>query len=468
MSQTVEVRKTVPVVADVDVLVAGGGIAGSMAALAAARDGARTAIVERFGTLGGNMGPGMFSGGTLHLAIGLPMAMPQRLTGIPGEFVDRCGGYCDGRLGHDYFRDSQVVSYVWLRLMEENNVRLFLNTFAADPIMEGRRIVGLTVENKSGTQAIRAKVVIDATGDADVAFRAGAPTDTGETYNYPGMYFAVAGVDESEYRRHLAENAQPKPEDLRWAEETFTKEMGRLVVSLNHLIPFYKAAWEAGEYRIVQRIDDLATVTVDHGLYQPTNGIVGAQLGYRSRGEKPLLSGDAAMASRLEIGGRIYIFQTAQFLRRYVPGFANSYLHMISPYFHFRGGRSVVSEYRLTKDDVKQGARFDDVIFVHFGSEVGPADRCPEGNDFPYRQLLPREVDGLLATGRSAIIQPPTMRDRWKIMLMGQASGVAAAMAAEADASPRQIDVRELQRRLHHKYHAYMGDQSRLKELGII
>ena len=474
MSATVEAKKTAPVVADVDVLVVGGGIGGPPAAIAAARNGAKAMVVERFGCLGGNMGPGMFSGGVLHLALRLPFAPLDRVKGIPGEFINRCEGYCDGQLGNDYFRDSQVVSYVWLTMMEENNVGLMLNTVATDPIMEGNRVAGLLVETKSGTQAIRAKAVIDATGDADVAFRAGAPADPDDTYMHPGMYFAVAGVDEERYLTFKSSQEEPSDADLAWQEQRMKQCRGMSKASgflqpkaLDFLRPLYRQAWEDGEYRITQCIGDLAMVTADHGLYAPRNGIVGAQVGLHPLdGGKKLHSGDAAMVNELEIGARKYIFETAQFLRRHVPGFENAHLHMISPYFHFRGGRSAVTEHVITLEDVKAGRRFDDVVFVSYGHPT--EERTGNGYDYPYRQLLPKEVEGLLMAGRSGMIQPPSNRNRWKVLLCGQAAGLAATLAARDGVTPREIDVKELQRILYHKYHTALGDEARLRELGVI
>jgi len=428
MTDTVKIVREVPVAAEVDVLVAGGGIAGCTAAVAAAREGARVMLVDRFGPLGGNMGPGMFSGGVLHLALGYPEAMVGGLQGIPGEFINRCEGYCDGKLGQDYFRDSQVVSYVWQHLMQENGVRVLLNTFAAEPILEDDRVHGLIVENKSGSQAIRAEVVIDATGDADVAARAGAEMDDGTTYNHSGMYFAIGDVDAERYLAWRAGQPAVSADDLAWMPEKFRKVFG--VRALDFLFPFYKREWQRGLYWIVQEIADGVFVTVDHGFYPPKHGLVGAQVGVSG---KPVLSGDAVLWSRLEIGVRNYIFETAKFMRRNVPGFEHSYLHMISPYFHCRGGRSVITDRPLTMDDWRQGIRLDDVVFVMYASET----------------------------------QVPTMRTRWKVFLMGQAAGVAAAQAARTKTPPRGIDVKTLQRTLLKRYQAPLGDRERLEALGL-
>ncbi len=463
MSESIQFSKQIPVVANTDVVVAGSGISGSIAALAAAREGADVILIERYGCLGGNMGPGMFSGGVVHLVLHHPNAMPEGLRGIPGEFINRCEGYAGHQLGRDYFRDSQVVSYVLFKMMEECNVQLMLNTWVCDPIMENNHIKGLFVEGKSGTQAVRAKVVIDATGDADVAARAGVPTDPNPKYNHPGMYFAIGGVDEAKYQAFLDSASEPDPEHVKWVKDAF-KDVGMGYASrLNPLLPFIRRAWSAGDYHIIKRIGDVAVITVDHGFYPPRNGIVGAQVGLWGEG---IDSGNAAQNTELERQTRIYIFETAKFMSAYVPGFQDSYLHTIAPYFHSRSGRSAVCDYVTTVEDMEEGRRLEDVVFVNYGHEQ---QKGPEtGNDFPYRQLLPKGVEGLMATGRSAVIQPPTNRSRWKMLMMGQPCGVGAALATRTGVTPRQVDVKELQKILHHKYHVPLGDEARLRELGIL
>jgi hypothetical protein len=483
VTASVEVKKSVPVIAEVDVLVAGAGHAGCTAALAAARTGARTMLVDRFGALGGGMGPGLI-GGAPNLE--LPAAFKGVLPGIPGEFVHRCESYTTSPLLTHYFRDSQVISYVWLSMMQESGVQLLLNTWASDPIMDGKSVTGLIVENKSGTQAIKAKVVVDATGDADVAFRAGAQVDDGVASSHPGLYFAMANVDIAEYHARVR-NTEPNADDVAWAEEAFRDTWGvaKRLVHLRQLAPFFRPPWESGEYRIVQKIGELGYVTCDHGLFKSTSGvqdvddplpagrfgIIGALTGVFG---PAIRSGDAAVMTELEIGVRRYIFETAQFLRGHVPGFQNAYLHMVSPYFHSRGGRSIVSEYPVQMEDSLTQRRFADVIFqadnptprVQVYGESSRANQV--FYDFPYRQLVPRAIDGLLCVGRAAIIQPPILRLRWMVFLMGQAAGVAAALAARANQNPRNIDVTELQKVLHGTYGVSLGNEARLHELGLI
>jgi len=476
-ADTIEITTRIPVAADIDVLVVGGGIAGCMAAVTAARNGSKVMVVDKFGYLGGNMGPGAFAGGVVHLALCMPDAMHAGLRGIPGEFLNRCGGFVDGQLGHDKIRDTQVVSYVWLKMMEENGVRLLLNTVACDPVMDGKRIVGLVVENRSGRQAIRAGVVIDATGEADVAARAGVATDEDRAGFHPGLWFAIGGVDKKRYFRFAEEN--PPDQDLvAWGRKLFTRfGVGMFVDVWHPLLAQLRQAWEKGEYRVVKRIGDLASVTLDHGLF------IGRGAGAGTRSARPdivesmvgLWGGkgkgwpDAAVHTELEAGSRKYIFETVQFLRKHIAGFEDAWLLTVSPYFHNRFGRSAVCEYVVQREDVIKGKRHDDVVFRAWPTGAGAKNFNESGFDYPYRQFLPKGVDGLLMAGRSSLTSPNHNRSRYKIMLMGQVAGLAAALAARNGVSPKEIDVRELQRTLFHKYHVPMEENDkRLKALGLV
>ena len=463
-------------VADVDVLVVGAGISGALAAVAAGRNGAKTMVVDRFGCPGGNMGPGMVGGaGNLEL----PESMSKEgMTGIPGEFVKRCESYYNSHLLSHYFRDSQVVPYVWTQMMQEAGVQFMYNTYAGDPIMEGNRVTGLFVENKNGTQAIRAKVVVDATGDADVAARAGVPMDGGMKNFHPGTYWAMGNVDVDRY--FSAVSSSPDPEDVRWAEGLdesigkFHPNLARMAKLQRRgpLFSYYRAAWESGEYEFIQDINGLGYVLCDHGISHAVPrigkyGIIGAMACVWRR-ENPT-SGDTELMTALEVGTRNFIFETAQFLVRRVPGFEKAYLHIIAPYFNTRGGRSIISHYPVTLEDATQGREFDDVVFRACHKLLGGRPiRYESDYDFPYRQFLPKGVDGLLVTGRACIIQPPVMRIRWMVFLMGQAAGAAAALAVQADVAPRELDVKKLQSLLYNKYQAPLGDEKRLQELGLI
>ena len=184
MSFVTEPEKHVPIVYDVDVAVAGSSVSGVFAALAAARNGAETVLIDRFGSVGGNIGPGMICNGTLasgqpHVKAGYQASVFPGFMGIPKEFIERhvaLGGGCIPPYSEcHYLMDSNIASYTALKMLEESGVNLLLSTYAADPILEGNSVKGIFIENKSGRQAVKAKVVVDATGEADVAKRAGVP-----------------------------------------------------------------------------------------------------------------------------------------------------------------------------------------------------------------------------------------------------------------------------------------------------
>jgi len=381
MSVVIEPEKSVPVGYDVEVAVAGGGIAGTIAALAAARNGAKTLVVDKFGSLGGNMGPGMWAGGSLHLALTptegddeSALVNLQGMGELPEELVRRALAWRldesqlaedeekhfnvpGRRLGSDYFMDAQSVSYVAFRMMEEEGVEAMLSTFVADPIMEGNKVMGLLVENKSGRQAILAKIVIDATGDADVVRRAGVPTHWSGGNPGIGLFYAVGNVDWEGFQSAMEAQGELSAVDRTWKEEVMDVELGYSTHGLDSLVPYARKAWESGEYRIVQRINGYGRV-VTRVFKAPQHGLV------RSRAETngTLDPGDGMQMSTLERRVREYIFETVQFFKAILPGFSHCYLHTVAPYLGARGGRWIEAEVPISGDDVRAGRRFEDVI----------------------------------------------------------------------------------------------------------
>ena len=172
MKKTISLKKEVPVLYEVDVLVVGCGVSGTIAAVAAARGGAKTLVIDRFGQIGGNIGPGHIGGAP---SLELPPEMPDRVPGIAGEIIEECESLTGHQFLLNYFDDSQAFSNVALRMFKRDNVMTLFNVYLGDALMEGNTVKGVFVETKSGTHAILAKVVIDTTGDADGAFKSGAP-----------------------------------------------------------------------------------------------------------------------------------------------------------------------------------------------------------------------------------------------------------------------------------------------------
>ena len=453
-----EPARQVPVVFDGDVVVAGAGVAGVFAAVAAARRGAETLVIDRFGFPGGNMGPGMITGGGFHETGPLktyPFATPVYgdLAGIPREFIERYSSYGGGAFlpyrNSLYARDSGMASQVAIEMLEEAGVKMLLSTQAADPVREGNSIRGVYIENKSGRRAALAKVTIDATGEADLARRAGLPVlQPKKEYheldqhspNGMGIWAVLGGIDCDRYAE-----AQKKPVEI---EE---RKIGSLAVAaitpgldieyLDNTKFFLKEAGIAGFRVKLLRPDS---------EYDPGNG---------------------EHISELEIGVRKYIWDTVQVFRKSVPGFEDAYVISIAPFLGTRGGPCITGDYTLTMDDLRKAKRFDDVINLYGETRALAYHLEKHGEyrwtDMPYRVMIPKGVDGMMAVGRSASGIPDTLlRNRMAVMHMGQAGGTAAALAAENNVSPRDIDIRQLQGILLDAGF-YLGDRGRLTQLGL-
>ncbi len=481
-----EPERSVPVLYDCDVVVAGASVSGVFAALAAASNGAETVLIDRFGTVGGNIGPGMICQGTLASGKPHPKAPHQAAVypgfmGLAREFIERhaaLGGKCVPPFsGCHYPRDSNIASYTAVKMLEEKGVKLMLSAYVGDPIMAADRVSGVFVESKSGREAIRAKVVVDATGDADVARRAGAPILYPRTKYHEvdghaptgvGLSFVLGGIDWDRYEAYDRDH-KPSSDDLAWAKDALG-EMKAMRLSGSSILTFMRKAWEEGEYagqeidvngsRIGTRVSfsRIGTEALGWGMARPDR-------------VEEIDMGNGLHVSALETKLRMFIFEHVQVYRRYMPGFENAYLLVTAPFLGARGGPCIEGEYTLTMDDCKEGRRFDDVVYL-YGDFRALRYTCEQGEckwtDVPYRVMVPKKVDGLLAVGRSASGIPDTLlRNRMAVKHMGQAGGTAAAICARSDITPRKLDVKELQRTLLDAGF-YLGDRHRLKELGLV
>jgi len=490
-----EPARQVPVVRTVDVVVAGAGISGLFAALAAGRCGARTVLVERFGSLGGNIGAaGMWMAfpGDVHL----PHPAPGRPVGVIEELAQRVEDVL-GDMPRTSSTVSLAISRVALDMMAENGVELMLSAWAAAPIMDGDRVCGLFVETKSGRVAVRARVVIDCTGDADIAARAGVPTrwpirvrectdpyfwefvklEEYEGWNDGGFSFFVAEVDWPRFQEFLQTPVELTPADLAWRNSTFLRHEGHMweeggkvhyrgkVAAV--MYPLLRQAWESGEYRTVDNVRDLVHVYPCHWWHRDEGGgLVTSRVqvsGYFNMS-------DWKDVSLVEAAVRKCAFDMVRFYRRHVAGWEKAWMVAEPAFLGTRGGTCIEAEHTLTAEEACRGYRALDVLFA-----VGPGNRgggrTREGHDIPYGMILPKKVDGLLVAGRGAGYlrrgHDPDVRARGNMMRLGQAAGLIAALAARADRSPRAVDIREIQRRLLAEGF-FLGDEARLRELGLV
>ena len=323
-----------------------------------------------------------------------------------------------GGRGAKYSTDALAASHVAFQMAEEAGVEMLLSVYVADPLMEGDRARGVFVETKSGRLAVKAKVVIDATGEADVAVRAGAPFIAHDE-SFCGVAFAMIGVDYPLYK----ESGDPK---------------------------------EADGFRFQRPIPGHEDVGITIQFKEPYSGICFG----RAETEKGLGFADAKQVTLAEREHRIHVYEWASFMRKHSPAFKDAFLVMVAPYMGARGGRNIDGVRAISVEDLQAERTFDDVIYRFWCRYER------KGCEMPYRMLVPKKIDGLLVSGRGSHIYPPHFRGRYCTMQNGQAAGIAAALCAREGVQPRNLDVRTLQRALL-KADAPFADDDRLKELGL-
>jgi hypothetical protein len=240
------------------------------------------------------------------------------------------------------------------------------------------------------------------------------------------------------------------------------------------------------------------SISADHGIFFSTVGvaepaiqdprymgeydIVGGLIGVHYSGDSGT-SGDPELMTHLENDGREYIFCFHQFLKKYVPGFEQSYLHSTGAYFHARGGRSMIARHNVCREDAENSSQFDDMVFRGFAwhSPVHPLWELVHNYrwyfEMPYRQFLPRDVEGLMAAGRSCNLdggkpddpnRGVCLRMRCLVFMCGHTVGTAAAMAVKDGVPPSEVDVGKLRKKLLEAGFPMGDSEERLKELGLV
>ena len=401
-----------------DVIVAGGGTAGVAAAVAAARNGADTILIERYGFLGGTM-----TAGLVNPFMTFHAGKEQIIKGIFQEIIDRLKDM-DGYDEKTKAFDNEVMKIVLDQMIKETGVKLLLHTYIADALVtKGNAIRGVEAYNKSGRQVVLGRVIIDATGDGDVAVMAGALYEKGreeDGLTQPmTLNFRMGGVD---------------------VERMPSRE------KINKLFEEAKAK---GEIKI-PRENVLYFLTTRKGeIHFNTTRIV------KVDGTK---ADDLTYA---EIEGRRQMVELIKFLKEKVSGFENAYLMMSAVQVGVRETRRIIGEYVLTGEDIVKARKFSDVIArgsypIDIHSPTGEGTiikRLPPGEsyDIPYRCIVPKKVENLLIAGRCISCTheaQAAIRVIPIVVAIGQAAGTAAALAAKLHVSPREMDVSLLQETL--------------------
>lgn len=438
-----EEARDIPVVADVDVCVVGGGPAGVCAAVGAAKAGARVFLVERYGFLGGMWTAGM----VLTLAGYNSWLRPYRrcVGGVPGEWLARAAamGGAEDNEGWVLNSDPEVMKLVADEMLAEAGVERLYHTWGARPIVEDGVVCGAYVENVDGRRAVLARATVDCTGDGDLIAGSGSDWETGETLQPMTMPFRIGNVELDPDIDHTEPARIPiGPDPLMLGEPLLSEATSRRPdvtcdrVAMREArergeLPVFGGPWFGGLEK------DIAWVN--------TTRIVG----------------DAAMAAELtraEIEGRRDSHVIAAYFRKALPGFENSRLLHTSTQIGIRETRRLVGMYTMTGDDVRAGTVFDDAVAVGcWPIDVHPSDQdvgihamyVPLPYGIPYRSLVPVATDGLLAAGRCISVNRDALgstRVGATCAATGEAAGVAAAIAANRDVRLRDLDTAELRR----------------------
>lgn len=442
-----------------DVLVAGGGPTGIVAAIAAARTGAKTTLVERYAFLGGEAATGLnihgfHSNSEQHIVHGIPWEMIERLKKMEAACELRFGEFRSTpqavHMVRDISIDREAFQYLALQMLEEAGAQVLLHAFVSDVVMEGSTLAGLVAETKSGSVVLPADRVVDATGDGDVAARSGVPFEKGRpadgVMQPMTLMFTIGGVDLEKAVDTIGTRAALAIDPLPWQSKYmhFTLPLDRWTDDLRKSFP------EIAPERLFSRFTGNA---FRKGVINGATGIHVARVD----------GTDASDLSRAEIQGRKIAFRLAQFMREHVPGFENSYLLSTAAHIGIRETRRILGEYQLTHDDVLEARQQDDVValggfFVDIHHYEGRSEGYlpPKGHlvkgggayDVPYRCLVPQKVENLLVGGRciSATHEAQaSTRVMGICMGLGHAAGTAAALSVRNGVTPRQLDVKQLQ-----------------------
>lgn len=415
----------IPTAFECDVLVVGGGSAGSAAAVAAASQGANVLLIERYGFLGGTGAMvldtfyGFYTPGSNERKVvgGIPDRVIDGLK-AHGKLIKRPNTYGAGA-GLTY--DPQTLKLVWDELTTQSGVNVLHHVQFVDTISDGPRVTGAIIATKQGLKAIRARAVVDASGDADVVYRGG-----GE--------FEDAGKE--------------------GIAQSLTTTFTMINVNVERALEFPKQElWNrmaeadaSGDYRLPRR-EGSSHITPFEGVMHTNMTRVGG-----------VDATDPEQLSRAEREGRAQAFEYARFLKERIPGYENAEIGGLAVQIGVRESRRIRGEYWLTREDVLGAKKFEDAVAQcgapieehHAGGDTR-WEYLPDGEtyDIPYRSLLPRGVEGVVVAGRCLSASHEahaSVRSIGQCLAMGQAAGVAAAIAPRGE--PRSVNVSELRSRL--------------------
>jgi ribulose 1,5-bisphosphate synthetase/thiazole synthase len=429
----------ITVIESYDVIVVGAGVAGIAAAVGAARNGRRTLLVERDGCVGGTATTGLmvvFMGVNLKILRGAFAELIKRLDERKGVFVAENAAF-----------DPEIFKIAAEEWLLEEKVDILYHAVFSDVLMDDTSVKGIILQLKEGRRAILSKVVIDTTGDADVAAASQVSFQVTPHIQPMTSVFRMDRVETPKVIKYIEEH--PDQFFSLPGQKTWYVDRDPPVFTLGGFFDLIKKARKSGELYLPHDSIWLGPLPRSGQYFINTTRIQG-------------LNGTSSIdLSKAEIEMRKQAWSTAAFLKKYVPGFEYAELLDVAVRVGVRETRRIIGEYILTKDDLINGAKFDDVIAVYdFPMDIhGPAGMeethdwklIKSSYEIPYRVLVPQKIDNILVGGRCISVDTQahgSTRAMPCCMATGEAAGAAAALACNAGTRVRDVDIKELQKLL--------------------
>lgn len=447
MTKITEDKREIPVMTETEVLVVGSGPAGLSAALGAAREGADTTLVERYGFFGGNItqtGVGTISWYRYEDTVdagGIGCELEDYVHNMSDietlvnleKHIDWINSSPDSK-----YVDTELFKYAAEKLVKKENITPILHCFVVDGITQNEKIKGVITESKGGRKAILADRVIDATGDADIAERVGAPYQMADKDKLmtATVGFSASNIDVDKFLSYVNDN----PGYIKdWADQTNGKEDS---VSSNYFVEVFDKAREEGLIP-----EDALINGYWHGLSN-----TGEMKGLNVTRVPEIDSTDIWDLTKAELKGRQQVIWAMNALQKYAPGWEDAEIRTIGSSIGIRESRKIIGKYNLTEQDVLHQAQFEDSIgiFPEFLDAYGIVILPTTGRYFqvPYRIMVPKNIDNLLVAGRSVAgdqVSHSATRQMMCCTVTGQGAGVAAATSVKEEETTSEVDITEVQ-----------------------